>query len=235
MERQFERLGLLVGEAALARLAGCRVAVFGLGGVGGHACEALARSGIGELDIIDSDVVSPTNLNRQIIALHSTLGQPKAEVMAARLRDINPECRVNVHRVFFLPENRERFAFDTYDYVVDAIDTVTAKLALAEACRAAGTPLISSMGTGNKLDPAALRVADIFETHMDPLARVMRKELRKRQIEHLRVVCSEEKPLRPALSGEGERVPGSTAFVPAAAGLLLASEVVKGLLAAQDT
>lgn len=230
MEIRFARLAMLIGREGLERLGACRVAVFGLGGVGGYVCEALARSGIGEMELVDGDAVSPTNLNRQIIALGSTLGRPKAEVMAARIGDINPLCRVRARQVFFLPEGQEDFAFEDYDYVVDAVDTVTAKLELAVRCRRAGTPLISSMGTGNKLNPGALRVADIFETSVDPLARVMRKELRKRKVEHLKVVYSEEKPLRPAHSEEGERVPGSTAFVPAAAGLLLASEVVKDLL-----
>ena len=231
----FSRTQLLVGEAAMERLARSRVAVFGVGGVGGYVVEALARSGVGALDLIDSDTVSITNLNRQIIALHSTLGQYKVDVAAARVRDINPDCRVTVFKTFYLPETQDQFDFSQYDYVVDAIDTVKGKLALVEQARAAGTPIICSMGAGNKLDPASFRVADIYETSVCPLAKVMRVECRKRGIDHLKVVYSQEPPVTPKGIPEdpapGKRAtPGSIAFVPSAAGLVLAGEVVRELI-----
>ena len=233
---EFSRTELLLGAAAIQKLARCRVAVFGLGGVGGYVVEALARSGVGALDLIDNDRVSLSNLNRQILALHSSVGRYKTEVAAERVRDINPRCEVRVYNCFFLPETAGDFDFAQVDYVVDAVDTVTAKLCLAERAKAAGTPIISAMGAGNKLDPAAFRVSDISETSVDPLARVMRRELRRRGIAQLKVVWSTEEALKPEgeLSDEAQpgrrAVPGSTAFVPPAAGLILASEVVRDLI-----
>lgn len=231
---QFERFELLLGTEALEKLNNSRVAVFGVGGVGGYTVEALARSGVGRLDLIDSDTVSLTNLNRQIIALHSTLGQYKTNVAAARVRDINPECEVTVHRMFYLPETAEQFDFTEYDYIVDAIDTVSGKLELALRAQEAGTPIISSMGTGNKLDPTAFEVADISKTSVCPLARVMRLECRKRGIKKLKVVYSKEqarKPLSIPSESDGTRrsIPASTAFVPSVAGLIIAGEVIKDL------
>lgn len=230
MEDVFVRTGLLLGRENMEKLARARVAVFGVGGVGGHVVEALARSGVGALELIDDDVVSPDNLNRQIIALRSTIGQPKVEVAKARVLDVNPNCEVTAHRTFYLPETAGQFDFAAYDYVVDAIDTVTGKLMLAEQAAAAGTPLISSMGAGNKLDPTAFRVADVYETKVCPLAKVMRRELKKRGIASLKVVYSEETPLTPEGSPEeGRRPPGSVAFVPSVAGLILAGEVIRDL------
>lgn len=208
----------------MERLSCARVAVFGVGGVGGYVVEALVRSGVGAVDLIDNDKVCLTNLNRQIIATRSTIGQYKVDVMRDRILDINPECQVNVHKCFYLPETQAEFDFAQYDYVVDAVDTVTAKLALTVQAKEAGVPIISSMGAGNKLNPAAFEVADIYKTSVDPLARVMRRELKKRGIKKLKVVYSKEEPLiRRAM-------PGSTAFVPSVAGLLIASEVVKDLI-----
>lgn len=237
MEDRFERTRLLLGEAAMERLAQAKVAVFGLGGVGGHVVEALARSGVGNLDLIDHDTVSLSNLNRQIIATSHTLGKYKADAARDRVLDINPDAHVRAFRVFYTPETADRFNFTQYDYIVDAIDTVTGKLALAEQARAAGVPIISSMGAGNKLDPSAFRVADIYETSVCPLARIMRKELRKRGFERLKVVYSPEEPLSPRSDappppGQRRVTPGSVAFVPSAAGLLLAGEVVRDLCAA---
>ena len=234
MENEFSRAELLLGPEAMEKLAAARVAVFGIGGVGGYAVEALARCGVGALDLVDSDRVSLTNINRQILALHSTLGMYKTEAAALRVRDINPACRVTVHNVFYLPETAGQFDFAQYDYVVDAIDTVSGKLQLVMAAREAGTPIICAMGAGNKLDPAAFRASDISETSFCPLARVLRKELKKRGVEHLRVVWSPEPPLVPRGEAgeppEGRRsVPGSVSFVPPAAGLLLAAEVIKDL------
>ncbi|MBR4550122.1 MAG: tRNA threonylcarbamoyladenosine dehydratase [Oscillospiraceae bacterium] len=236
MAEQFSRTELIFGREAMEKLARSRVAVFGVGGVGGYAVEALARSGVGALDLIDPDRVSLSNLNRQLHALHSTLGRLKVEAAAERVRDINPACAIRTRPVFFLPETRSQFDFAQYDYVVDAIDTVTGKLALIEAAREAGVPIICAMGAGNKTDPSAFRAADLYETSVCPLARVLRKECRRRGIEHVKVVCSEEKPLRPLAESaetppEGRRaLPGSTAFVPAAAGLVLAGEVVRDLI-----
>lgn len=230
MEDVFVRTGLLLGRENMEKLARARVAVFGVGGVGGHVVEALARSGVGALELIDDDVVSPDNLNRQIIALRSTIGQPKVEVAKARVLDVNPNCEVTAHRTFYLPETAGQFDFAAYDYVVDAIDTVTGKLMLAEQAAAAGTPLISSMGAGNKLDPTAFRVADVYDTKVCPLAKVMRRELKKRGIASLKVVYSEEPPLTPEGSPkDGRRPPGSVAFVPSVAGLILAGEVIRDL------
>lgn len=227
MEERFERTERLLGSENMKKLAGARVAVFGLGGVGSYVAEALARCGVGALDLIDNDIVEPSNLNRQSIATVSTLGKPKAEVARDRVRDVNPDCRVNIHKVFYLPETAERFDFGEYDYVVDAIDTVTGKLMLAEQASASGTPIISSMGTGNKLDPTAFKVADIYETKVCPLAKVMRRELRRRGIESLKVVYSEEVPLCP--EGDRGEPPGSVSFVPPVAGLIIAGEVVKDI------
>lgn len=231
IQEQFARTELLLGGQAMERLAGSRVAVFGVGGVGGFAAEAIARSGVGAIDLIDSDTVALSNLNRQIIALHSTLGRYKVDVMRERILDINPDCRVEVHRCFYLPENKAEFDFTRYSYVVDAVDTVTAKLQLAEQARTAGTPIISSMGAGNKLNPAGFEVADIYQTSVCPLAKVMRRELKKRGIDSLKVVYSREEPIKPegARTEEERRTPGSTAFVPSVAGLIIASEVVKDL------
>ena len=231
----FERTALLLGEEALDILARSRVAVFGLGGVGGYVVEALARSGIGALDLVDSDRINPSNLNRQLLATQETLGQWKTEAAAARVRSINPDCRVTLHRCFYLPETAAQFDFTQYDYIVDAIDTVTGKLMLAEEAQRSGTPIISSMGTGNKLDPTAFRVADITQTAVCPLARIMRKELKKHGVEHLKVVYSREKPLEPTerlvpAEEAGRRdIPGSVAFVPSVAGMILAGEVIKDL------
>lgn len=236
MKEQFFRTEMLLGEEMIERLHKARVAVFGVGGVGGYAVEALARCGIGHLDLIDNDTVSISNLNRQIIALHSTVGRLKVEVAKERVLDINPEAEVRAFPCFFLPENADQFDFAQYDYIVDAIDTVTAKLCLVQQANAAGTPIISAMGTGNKLDPARLEVTDISKTSMCPLARIMRKELRNRGINHLKVVYSKEEPIEPK-GGEAEmeklgkrQIPGSTAFVPAAAGLLIASQIVRDLM-----
>ena len=235
---QFTRTELLLGEAAMRKLASSRVAVFGIGGVGGYTVEALARSGIGALDLIDSDRVAMSNLNRQIIATLDTVGQYKVDAAAARIASINPECRVTVFRLFFTPETQDQFDFTKYDYVVDAIDTVTGKLALAECAQAAGTPIISAMGAGNKLDPTAFRVADINDTSVCPLAKVMRRECRRRGIRHLKVVYSQEEPLqplgRPADEDSVRRsIPGSTAFVPPVTGLIIAGEVIKDLTEAE--
>ena len=239
MERQFARTALLLGEDAIERLKNCRVAVFGIGGVGGYAVEALARSGVGALDLIDNDTVSESNLNRQIIALHSTIGQYKVDVAAARVRDINPNCKVRTYKTFVLPETVGEFDFSQYDHVVDAIDTVSGKLALALRAQEAGVPMISSMGTGNKLDPTAFEVCDISRTSVCPLARVMRLECRKRGIKKLKVVYSKEQAVKPdpelaaALDEQTENrrsVPASSPFVPSVVGLIIAGEVVKELI-----
>ena len=232
MEDMFSRTRMLLGDAAMDRLKAARVAVFGIGGVGGHAMEALARSGVGALDLVDSDRVALSNLNRQIIATRDTLGMLKVDAAKARVLSINPACAVETWPVFFLPETADRFDFTQYDYVIDAIDTVAGKLRLIEAAKAAGVPVISSMGAGNKLDPTAFRAADISETSVCPLARVMRRELKKRGIDHVKVVYSTEPALVPAPTEEptGRRsTPGSTAFVPAVAGLILAGEVIKDI------
>ncbi|MBQ6865413.1 MAG: tRNA threonylcarbamoyladenosine dehydratase [Clostridia bacterium] len=233
MEDMFSRTRMLLGDAAMDRLKAARVAVFGIGGVGGHAMEALARSGVGALDLVDSDRVALSNLNRQIIATRDTLGMLKVEAAKARVLSINPDCAVETWPVFFLPETADRFDFTQYDYVIDAIDTVAGKLRLIEAAKAAGVPVISSMGAGNKLDATAFRVADISETSVCPLARIMRRELKKRGIDHVKVVFSTEPALVPAPTEEPtarRSTPGSTAFVPAVAGLILAGEVIKDLI-----
>lgn len=229
----FSRMELLIGEAGIERLQHARVAIFGIGGVGGYVCEALVRSSVGAFDLIDNDTVSLTNLNRQIIALGSTIGRNKVEVMRERMLDINPKADIRIRNCFFLPENAADFPFSEYDYVVDAVDTVTAKIEIILQAKSHGVPVISCMGTGNKLDPSQLRVADIYDTKVCPLAKVMRHELRKRGVSSLKVVYSEEMPITPFPSQEvtvKRAVPGSTAFVPPAAGLLIASEVVKDLL-----
>jgi len=236
MNEQFSRTEILLGREAVEKLKNARVAVFGVGGVGGYTVEALARCGVGSLDLIDSDTVSISNINRQILATHSTVGMLKVDAAKARILDINPECAVRTYPIFYLPETAEQFDFTAYDYIVDAIDTVTGKLQLVERAVAVGTPIICSMGTGNKLDPAAFQVADISKTSMCPLARIMRKELKKRGISHLKVVYSQEETLTPEvdpdeLARTGKRqIPGSVAFVPGAAGLILAGEVVKDLV-----
>ena len=232
---QFSRTALLFGEEAMEKLKRSRVAVFGIGGVGGYCVEALARSGVGTLDLIDDDTVNITNLNRQIIATHATLGMDKVDAAKERVLSINPGAVVHTHKTFYLPETAGEFDFAQYDYVVDAIDTVTGKLMLVQAAKEAGTRIISCMGTGNKLDPTAFEVADISKTSVCPLARIMRKELGRRGIKHLKVVYSKELALTPAPAEEEDgahpkrQTPGSNAFVPAVAGLILAGEVVKDL------
>lgn len=241
MREEFSRSELLLGTEAMECLQNARVAVFGVGGVGGYVVEALARSGVGALDLIDSDTVNITNINRQIIATHSTVGRYKVDVMKERIADINPDCKVTVHRCFFLPETRDEFDFTQYSYVVDAVDTVTAKIQLVMQAGEAGVPIISSMGAGNKLNPAAFEVADIYKTSVCPLAKVMRKELKQRGVKHLKVVYSKEEAIKPVgqpVEADAEiapvkrATPGSVAFVPSVAGLILASEVVKDIIAA---
>lgn len=231
MDKRFSRTEMLLGEEKMKKLFSARVAVFGAGGVGGYAIEALARSGVGAIDIVDDDVVCESNINRQIIATDKTVGRYKADVAAERVKDINPECAVVARKVFFSPETASLFDFSSYDYVVDAIDTVTGKIRLVEECEKAGVPIISSMGAGNKLDPTAFKVTDIYKTSVCPLAKVMRTELKKRKIKKLKVVYSEEQPIKP-FSGEPEdgkrrATPGSVAFVPSVVGLIIAGEVVK--------
>lgn len=224
MTEQFSRTALILGESTLQTFSAKHVAIFGLGGVGGYVAEALVRSGIGRFDLIDHDKVSLSNLNRQIIATHKTIGREKTEVMKERMLDINPEAEITIRPCFFLPENADDFDFSSYDYIVDAVDTVTAKIELILRAQAANVPIISSMGTGNKLNPAMLEVTDIYKTSVCPLAKVMRHELRKRGVKNLKVIYSREEPIKLA-----DRIPGSTAFVPPAAGLLIASEVIKDL------
>lgn len=250
MLNQFSRTELLLGKEAMDKLQNSRVAVFGIGGVGGYVCEALVRSGIGAFDLIDDDKVCLTNLNRQIIATRKTVGQYKTEVMRDRILEINPKAEVRIHNCFYLPENADDFDFSEYDYVVDAVDTVTAKLELIMRAKESGTPVISSMGAGNKLDASAFRVADIYKTKVCPLAKVMRRELKKRGVKKLKVVYSEEQPIRPvedmAIScrshcicppgakhkcTERRDIPGSVAFVPSVVGLIIAGEVIKDLTA----
>ena len=236
----FSRTQFLLGSEAMEKLKKARVAVFGLGGVGGYVAEALARSGVGALELVDHDTISLTNLNRQILATHDTVGRFKAEVAAERVKAINPDMDARAIKTFYLPETAHQFDFTRYDYVVDAIDTVTGKLMLVQAAQAAGTPIISSMGTGNKLDPTAFRVADIHETSVCPLARIIRKECRKRGIEKLKVVYSTEEPIKTVLSPDDpawaelpqgrNALPGSVCFVPAAAGMIIAREVIKDLI-----
>ena len=254
MLTQFSRTQLLLGEDAMERLKNARIAVFGVGGVGGYVCEALVRSGVGAFDLIDDDKVCLTNINRQIIATRKTVGQYKAEVMRDRMLEINPDVKVNIYKCFFLPENADDFPFSEYDYVVDAVDTVTAKIELVMKCQEAGVPIISSMGAGNKMEASAFKVADIYKTKMCPLAKVMRRELKKRGVKKLKVVYSEEKPIRPledmSIScrtncicppgakhkcTERRDIPGSLAFVPSVAGLIAAGEIVKDLTGKSGT
>ena len=242
MLNQFSRTELLLGKEAMEKLSHARVAVFGIGGVGGYTVEALVRSGIGTLDLIDNDKVCLTNINRQIYATQKTVGAYKVDVAADRIADINPDTVVHKHKLFFSPETSNQFDFSQYDYVVDAIDTVTGKLELVENAEKAGVPIISSMGAGNKMDPTAFEVADIYETSVCPLARVMRQELRRRGIKKLKVVYSKESPLTPidneiarveAENAHRRQVPGSNAFVPSVAGLIVAGEVIKDLTKTQ--
>lgn len=226
---------MLLGEAAIKKLFSAKVAVFGVGGVGGFAAQALARSGVGKIELIDSDTVALSNINRQIVAFHSTLGKYKTEVMKAMIEDINPLAEVTERRVFFLPETADSFNFSDYDYVIDAVDTVTAKILLAEKCTEANVPLISSMGAGNKIDPTAFEVTDIYKTSVCPLAKVMRRELKKRGIKKLKVVYSKEPAMTPKTppnedsGGSRRSMPGSVSFVPSVAGLIIAGEVIKDL------
>ena len=232
-----QRTRRLVGDDAVDALARCRVAVFGVGGVGGHAVEVLARSGVGALDLFDPDVVSVTNLNRQLVALRSTLGMKKVDVAAARVADINPACRVTARDMFFLPSNADEVDFSLYDYVVDCVDTVAAKMEIVRRCVRSGVPVICSMGAANKLDATAFRVMDIADTRHDPLARIMRKRLRREGITHFKCVCSLELPLTPEPEANDDettrRVPASNAFVPAAAGIVLGGQVVKDLMSCE--
>lgn len=234
MSEIFERTELLIGSEALKKLQNARVAVFGAGGVGGYVIEALVRSGIGELDIIDKDTVSESNLNRQIIAVRQTIGMYKAQAAAERALSINPDIRVHIHNTFYTPETADQFDFSRYSYVVDAVDTVSAKIELVMRAKASGTPIISSMGAGNKLHPERFEIADIYQTSVCPLARVMRRELKKRGIDHLKVVYSKEEPVTPSIRltdpVTGKAVPASIAFVPSAAGLIIAGEVIRDLL-----
>lgn len=235
MKGAFIRTASVIGPGALETLRSCRVAVFGIGGVGGNCAETLARSGVGTLDLIDHDEVCESNLNRQIFALRSTIGMKKTDAAKARIADICPDTVVNTYPIFYLPETRDQLDFTDYDFIVDAIDTVTAKLDIIERAGQCGVPVISSMGCGNRMDPSKLRIMDIYETAGDPLAKVMRRELRKRGIRKLTVCCSAEPPLSPMLDlrEEGEKrrsIPGSTAFVPPAAGIMIASYVVRQLI-----
>ena len=229
-ENQFERTALLLGKASVERLARKRVAVFGVGGVGGFVCEGLVRAGIGAIDIVDKDIVALSNINRQLISLHSTVGKNKVDVLEERLKDINKDLIIKKYKCFFLPETSDTFDFREYDYVVDAIDTVTGKIELILKAKEAGVPIISAMGAGNKLDPTAFQVSDIYKTSVCPLARVMRRELKKRGVEKLKVVYSKEEPIKPQFEEGEEVVPGSVSFVPPALGLIIAGEIVKDLI-----
>ena len=234
-DRRFARTEMLVGSTALERLAGASVAVFGIGGVGSYAVEALARAGVGRLTLVDHDVIDVTNINRQIHALTETVGAAKTETMAHRIRSINPACAVREIRAFYQPEAADQFFSEPYDYVLDAVDTVTAKIDLAVQCHRRGIPIIASMGAANKLDPALFEVIDIYRTSGDPLARILRKKLKERGIPHLRVVCSRERPRTPAIGEEQpaagrNSVPASISFVPSAAGLIMAGAVIRDLL-----
>jgi len=235
MDNRFSRTELLLGKEAMEKLASARVAVFGIGGVGGYTVEALARSGVGFLDLIDNDKVCVSNLNRQIIATNATIGCYKVDVAKERIMEINPNARVNTYKTFYMPDTSDMFDFSKYDYIVDAIDTVTGKIELIINAGIAGTPIISSMGAGNKLDPTAFEVSDIYKTSVCPLARVMRYELKKRNIKSLKVVYSKEKPITPSetiiddTESSRRQIPGSTAFVPSVAGLIIAGEVIKDL------
>ena len=228
---QDSRSAMLLGEQAMEKLKNAHVAVFGIGGVGGHLCEALARVGVGKLTLVDSDTVSVSNINRQIVALHSTVGKPKVDVMRERILDINPSCSVTVYPKFYLPENADEFPLEQYDYIADAIDTVSAKIDLTVRAQALGIPMIAAMGAGNRTDPTRFAVTDLFKTQGCPLARVMRRELKARGIRHLKVVFSDEPALQPiGATGEGKRVPGSLSFVPSVVGLIMAREIVFDLI-----
>lgn len=233
MREQFCRSAMLLGETGIERLSRARVALFGVGGVGSFCAEALARSGIGSIELFDSDTINESNLNRQLEALHSTIGKSKAAVMAQRIRDINPMTEVSAHEVFYGADNADSFPLERYDYIIDAIDTVTAKLELIQRADKAGVPIISSMGTGNKLDPTRFEIADIYKTSICPLARVMRKELKARGIKRLKVLYSKEEPLTPLFEAENapgrRQTPGSLPFVPSVAGLIIAGEVIRDL------
>lgn len=232
MKEEFIRTSLLIGEDAVERLKNSRVIVFGVGGVGGFVIEALARAGVGSISMVDHDTVSLSNINRQIVADHTTVGRLKVDVMKERINRINPECKVMVHDCFYLPENADEFDFTQYDYIVDAVDTVTAKIEIIMQAKSCGTKIISSMGTGNKLDPTKFEVTDIFKTSVCPLAKVMRRELKKRGVKSLKVLYSTEMPHKQTIIAEGEKrpVPGSISFVPSAAGLIIAGEVIKELM-----
>lgn len=230
MENQFKRTEMLIGETALNKLKNCRVAVFGIGGVGSICAEALVRSGIGTLDVVDNDIVDITNLNRQIIATHKTVGKNKVDVFEERAKEINPEVIINKHNFFFSKDTSSLFDFRNYDYVIDAIDSVSSKIELVLKSQEANTPIISSMGTGNKLNAAELEVTDIYKTSVCPLARVMRYELKKRSVKKLKVVYSKEEPIKSAVDENGKSIPASSSFVPTAAGLIIAGEVIKDLI-----
>jgi len=230
MSEIFSRTQMMFGADALEILKSSHVAVFGIGGVGGFVVEALARAGVGTITLVDNDTVAPSNINRQIIALHSTVGRLKTDVMAERICDINPNATVIKKQVFFLPDTSKEFDFSTYDYVVDAIDTVTGKIELAVRCKEAAAPIISCMGTGNKINPTMLEVSDITKTSVCPQARILRKELKARGVERLKVVYSKELPLVPVITDDDKRKPASNSFVPSVAGLIVASEVIKDLI-----
>ncbi len=231
MENQFTRTELLIGDEGLKKLQLSKIAVFGVGGVGGYVVEALVRCGIGSIDIIDNDKVHITNLNRQIIATHSTLDRYKVDAAEERIKDINPDCKVTKYNTFFTPETSSEFDFSKYDYVIDAIDTVSGKIELVMKCNEAGVPIISSMGAGNKMHPEKFEISDIYKTSVCPLAKVMRQELKKRRIKKLKVVYSKEPPIKPVSNDSGgKRIPGSNSFVPSVVGLIIAGEVVNDLL-----
>jgi tRNA A37 threonylcarbamoyladenosine dehydratase len=239
MNERFARTAMLLGENGIDILSKKNVAVFGCGGVGGYVCEGLVRSGIGAISVIDNDTVNITNINRQIIATSSTIGMNKVDVIKSRMNDINPDCIITTYNLFYLPENAEAIDFSRFDYIVDAVDTVTAKMLIITCAKAMGVPVISCMGTGNKLDPSKLEVTNLYKTDTDPLAKILRNELKKRGVNKLKVVFSREKPITPKFSVDGDlktgrHTPGSSAFVPGAAGLLIASEVVKDLLLKKD-
>ena len=235
MDERFEREEMLIGKEALMKLFASRVCLFGVGGVGSYTAEALARAGVGAIDIVDNDTVSVTNINRQLCALTSTVGRPKVDVVAERLLDINPELKIRKFCDFVLPENIDKYDFSEYDYVIDAVDTVSAKLAIITASKAAGVPVISCMGTGNKLDPSALVITDIQKTDTCPLARVMRRELKAREIKHLKVIYSTEAPRKASVVSErGKPIPASISFVPSVAGLMAAGEVVREIISVEE-
>lgn len=234
VKEEFSRTAYIFGEDAVDKLNNSHVAVFGVGGVGGYICEALSRGGVGHIDIFDRDTVSLSNINRQIIALHSTVGKAKVDVMKERMLDINPECEINAYNVFYLPENADEFDLSRYDYIADAVDTVAAKLEIAERSYKLGIPVISAMGAGNKTDPTLFEVADINDTSVCPLARVMRRELKTRGVKKYKVVYSKEEPKKSGVTDpeSGKAIPGSLSFVPSAMGLLMAGEIIKDILKA---